>query len=264
MAHDGTGVGWDITSPADSEFEKDGAKEIRDLRKGVAIRSNKEHVTDATSSAGGEHLKGSAKAYYGGSAPTKRPDTTTNLDNVSGTSGDPGRLWIDSGVLKYWNGTTWAAISGAASYTVAVIGHVLAAGTSGGSIITGSWITRPLNTEISDASAIVSISSNQFTLAAGTYEIEADSPIFAGGSHQSRLYNVTDATVTAAGSAEFSTASTPFGQTSSKIKTVVTISGSKAFRIEHRVSVNAQFGIAPASAFGQNVTYGTVVIRKIA
>lgn len=264
MAHDGTGTGWDVTSPADSEFEKDGSKEIRDLRKGVGIRNDKEHVADATTSVGGEHLQGSAKAYYGGSAPTKRPDTSTNLDNVAGTGGDKGRLWVDGGVLKYWNGSAWIAISGAASYTIAVIGHVLSAGTSGGSIVAGSWVTRPINTEISDASGIVSISSNQFTLAAGTYEIEADSPIYAGGNHQSRLFNVTDATVTQAGSAEFSPSSSPFAQTSSKIKTVVTIAGTKVFRIEHRVGVNSQFGVAPSSAFGQSVTFGTVVVRKIA
>lgn len=262
MAHDGTGTGWDVTSPADSEFEKDGAKETRDLRKGVGIRNDKEHVADATSSAGGEHKQGSAKAFYNGSAPTKRPDTTTNLDNVSG--GDPGRLWLDAGVLKYWSGTAWVAISGAASYTVAVIGYVLSAGTSGSSITAGSWVTRPINTEISDASGIVTILSNQFTLGAGTYEIEADSPIYAGDSHQSRLFNVTDATVTASGSAEFASASSPFGQTSSKIKTVVTIAGTKAFRIEHRVSVNAVLGRAPSSSFGQTVVFGTVVIRKIA
>lgn len=263
MAHDGTGAGWDGTAPVDPDLVKDGAKEIRDLRLGTAIRANKEHVAAAAASVGGEHLQGSAKCYYGGSAPTKRPDTSTNLDNGSTTAGDKGRLWIDSGVLKYWNGTTWAAVSGAASYTVAVLSHVTSAGTSGGSIAAGSWVTRTLNTEL-DPSSIVTLSSNQFTLAAGTYEIEADSPIYAGDEHQSRLYNVTTAVVTANGTAERSGSSSPTNQTSSKIKTVVTIAGSTVFRIEHRVTTNAQLGRAPASAFGISCVFGYVTIRKLA
>jgi hypothetical protein len=99
MANDGTGTNWDITSPANADPVKDGAREIRDLRIGVAARLDKEHVETDISGAGGEHLNGSAKAYYASAAPTKRPDTTTNLDG----STDAGRLWIDSddGLLKY-------------------------------------------------------------------------------------------------------------------------------------------------------------------
>jgi hypothetical protein len=108
MAHSGDGTGWTITDPTDSEFFKDGAKEIRDLRTGVGIRSDKEHVALAGSSAGGEHKEGSAKAYYEATGPTNRPDGSTAL-----TAADAGRLWVDSDdqLLYHYNGSAWALIT---------------------------------------------------------------------------------------------------------------------------------------------------------
>jgi hypothetical protein len=112
MAHDGTGTGWSITSPADSEpSHPDGAKEIRDLRKGIAIRMNKEHTTLATASAGGDHKAGSARAYLAANlaaVPTTKPDGATALD-----ANDTGRLMIrtDTGKIKYWNGTEWVTVT---------------------------------------------------------------------------------------------------------------------------------------------------------
>lgn len=95
---------WDITDPSDSDVLSSGAKEIRLLRAAVGVRSDKEHVTLATSSAGGEHLEGSAKAYRQASAPTQRPDASTSLD-----SDDDGRIWIDSDNenFSFWNGSAW-------------------------------------------------------------------------------------------------------------------------------------------------------------
>lgn len=93
MANDGTGTGWSETSPANTESVSDGAQEIRDLRKGLRIRLEKEHEDMGATSAGGEHLAGSAKAYYQSAAPTQRPDTATptTLDGD-----DNGRLFVDS------------------------------------------------------------------------------------------------------------------------------------------------------------------------
>lgn len=98
----GDGTEWDEGAPITTEPRADGADEIRDLRKGVKIRINKEHVTLATDSAGGEHLNGSAKAYYENPAPTDRPDPDTPTALVS--TDDDGRLWIDSDddVLYHW------------------------------------------------------------------------------------------------------------------------------------------------------------------
>ena len=53
------------------------------------------------------------------------------------------------------------------------LSDVKSAGTAGGTFTSGSWQTRTLNTEDSDTGGNCSLSSNQFTLDAGTYEINA-------------------------------------------------------------------------------------------
>lgn len=118
MAHDGTGTGWDTTAPADSDLRSLGAKEIRDLRLAMGIRLNKEHVTLASSSAGGEHKAGSAVAYTDPtvSFPVNKPDGSTILD-----SADEGRLAIIAGKLFVYTGDDtdlWGAAS-SGSFTIA-------------------------------------------------------------------------------------------------------------------------------------------------
>lgn len=97
MANDGTGQGWSVSAPANIDAVATGAQEIRDLRLGVAIRSDKEHVASAAASVGGEHKSGSAKAYYQATAPTQRPDAATTL-----TVDDNGRLFVDSDDKKLY------------------------------------------------------------------------------------------------------------------------------------------------------------------
>lgn len=101
-----TASDWDETSPALNQPRRAGATEITALRKAVRARIAKEHESLATADEGGEHLKGSAKCYFQASAPTQRPDATTNLD-----TDDAGRIWIDSDTLlvSIWDGNSWEA-----------------------------------------------------------------------------------------------------------------------------------------------------------
>lgn len=87
------GTLWDITAPTEDIAYGYADKELRDLRKGVAIRMNKEHETLATSSAGGVHKQGSARMWYLATAsiPNLQPDGSTALD-----AGDNGMLWHDT------------------------------------------------------------------------------------------------------------------------------------------------------------------------
>ncbi len=84
------GTLWDVTSPNDEALVGNTYKEIYDLRKGVAIRSNKEHETLATASAGGVHKQGSARAFFQDAAPT------TQIDGTAWDAGDTGSLWFDT------------------------------------------------------------------------------------------------------------------------------------------------------------------------
>ena len=82
----------------------------------------------------------------------------------------------------------------------AVIAKVRAANSDGfGSYTTGDWRTRDIDTEISDEDGIVTISSNQFTLQAGTYLINFGCAMYHVQRHAIRLQNITDSTTAGVG-----------------------------------------------------------------
>lgn len=108
---------WDEGAPVISDHRRLGATEINSLRKAVRLRMAKEHETPAAAGVGGEHKAGSAVSYYQASAPTKRPDTTTDLD-----SDDAGRVWVDSDTKEVfiWDGNSWEALLAVPSETAAI------------------------------------------------------------------------------------------------------------------------------------------------
>ena len=108
------------------------------------------------------------------------------------------------------------------------------ANTNGGSFSNGDWRTRDLNTELWDADGIVSISSNQFTLQAGTYYVSWICPAYFVDRHQSRLYNVTDSSTVQASGASYASSSGDSSESNSLGSARLTISGAKAFEIQHR------------------------------
>ena len=140
----------------------------------------------------------------------------------------------------------------------AVIADQKSGSSDGGAFNNGSWVTRDLNTEISDADNIVSISTNQFTLQAGSYLIEAIAPACQVGGHQCRLYNATDTAVVQNGSAEYARAGA-HSQTESFASARVTISGAKAFEIQHRCATSrADYGLGVGTSGAVNWGEGTV------
>ena len=105
----------------------------------------------------------------------------------------------------------------------------------GGTFNSGAWRTRILNTEVFDPDNIVSISSNQFTLQAGTYYIRAQAPAYRVDQHHIRLRNITDSTTDGVGSVGMSSSS--FASiTLSLLTTRFTISSAKVFEIQHYCS----------------------------
>ena len=92
---------------------------------------------------------------------------------------------------------------------------------------------RDLNTEDFDPDGIVSISNNEFTLAAGTYFLKYTMPYYKTGSVQGHIYNVTDSAVVANSYTEspVSHISNSWTQGNVSGSCRVTISGSKAFKV---------------------------------
>lgn len=103
--------------------------------------------------------------------------------------------------------------------------------TAGGTITANTWLTRDLNTEVADPDGIVSISSNQFTLQAGTYLIRARAPAWFAEQHKIRLRNITDGATTAMGRSNYAAGTN--SDSESTLSARVTIAGAKAFEIQH-------------------------------
>lgn len=148
---------------------------------------------------------------------------------------------------------------------VAFISDQKAAGTEGGGFTSGAFQTRDLNTLV-DPFGIVSLSSNQFTLQAGTYRVRAKAPAYSdAGSidrHQCKIRNVTDSTDTLIGSSEYN--GDGGNTTSSFVEGLIVITSAKTFALQHRCgTTQATFGFGLASNFGVNEVYATVEIEKL-
>jgi hypothetical protein len=130
--------------------------------------------------------------------------------------------------------------------SVAVIADVKSSGTFGGTFTSGAWRTRDINTEISDPDGIVSLSSNEFTLGAGSYLVEWSAPAYLVDGHQSRLYDVTGTAAVQLGSSGFSSVYYSAAANNFSIGSVlVSPAASNTYRVEHwstATFANAGFG----------------------
>lgn len=148
-------------------------------------------------------------------------------------------------------------------YQVFHIRDEKASGTDGGTFTSGSWQTRTLNTVKTNEIIGASLSSNQITLPAGTYEIEAFSIGYRCELHKTRLRNISDSSDLLIGSSERSYTT---GRTSSKSKLRgrFTIAASKTIELQHRCSSTySTEGYGVACSFGVVEVYSDIIIRKI-
>ena len=99
-----------------------------------------------------------------------------------------------------------------------------------GSYTTGAWRTRDLDTEKTDEDGIVTLSSNQFTLQAGTYLINFGCTMYHINKHAIRLRNVTDGTT--AGIGNPNSGYTYSAQLFTTGTCRVTIASAKAFEVQ--------------------------------
>jgi hypothetical protein len=77
------------------------------------------------------------------------------------------------------------------------------AGTPGGTATAGAWFARELNAEAHDAAGHGTLTGNQLTLAAGTYEVWATSTAWAIGNYQLRLRDVSSNVTLVLGTTEY-------------------------------------------------------------
>tara|TARA_R100000388_G_C7166446_1_gene121742 strand:+ start:40 stop:636 length:597 start_codon:yes stop_codon:yes gene_type:complete len=143
----------------------------------------------------------------------------------------------------------------------AVIADVKSSGTAGGTFATGGWRTRDLQTEIVDTDGIVSISSNQFTLQAGSYLINAISSAYKIGNTVLKLYNITDSSDTAFGMTGYVPNSDAV-QANIHLTTRFTISGAKVFELQQAgAGTENTYGMGVNHSFGSEI-YTIIEIYK--
>jgi hypothetical protein len=148
-----------------------------------------------------------------------------------------------------------AAKVGTKTFTsYAIICDEKAADTNGGSFSASTWQTRDLNTEIADPDSIVSISSNQFTLGAGTYLIEAEATAKEVNRHILRIYNATSTSVVAYGMSAHASSGGSVTDTAT-VAARVTITGNTAFEIQH-------WGQSSRSDYGLGFANDASVVNK--
>lgn len=166
--------------------------------------------------------------------------------------------------------TKWVLINPAYAVSVAatavakyaLLQNRRAQGVGGGATTAGSWLIVPLNTEQEDSDSIVDSSAlPAFSLSAGTYRIEAIVPLFQASTYQTRLYNVTDTATAIIGESGNITSSGYLGPTS-HLDGIITIAGTKQFRLEYYVGAAVATGHGSPANFGVEV-YAQLRITKL-
>jgi hypothetical protein len=228
-----TNYGW--TTPDDTALVKDGAAAIRTL--GSSVDTTTKNLNPSTTLGDIEFRS-----------------STSNVNTRLGIGATGTVLTVAAGV------PSWATPASGISY--AVFNDTKSSGTGGGTFTSGAFRTRDINTTVFNGITGASIASNQITLAAGTYYIDANAPAYQVNNHVTRLQNITDSTTTLTGSCVQSDTSAV-----SNISTIMgafTIAASKTFEVQHRaVGTFASTGFGLQTSFSDCV-YTQITVIKVA
>ena len=180
-------------------------------------------------------------------------------DGTSMYSSGPTNSTPQGSLSCQWDGTNWHCQTTGLD-SVMVCCEQQPSGTNGGSSVAGLQ-TRILNTVLWNTISGASLSSNEITLPAGTYDIRADLPASTttGIDHRGYLYIPSTSTISLLGSS----ASTGGSVTVSEIEGMLNTAG-VTFNIQHWISVaQATTGLGIASGMGQPEVYTQIFIRKV-
>jgi hypothetical protein len=137
------------------------------------------------------------------------------------------------------------------------------AGTNGGTFTSGARRTRDLNTVRVNRITGASLSSNQITLPAGTYRVEAFAPAQRVGTHQAYIRNITGSADLVIGHSARSEPSSN-ATTESRVADEFTLAVTSVIELQHQCSTtNATDGFGVAANLGAVEKYTYVFIKRI-
>jgi hypothetical protein len=139
-------------------------------------------------------------------------------------------------------------------FYVLVLGQELS-GVNGGGFTSGSYQTRKLTSIAADTGSIASLSSNQVTLPAGTYRIQAQAIAHGCDRNKLRLQNITSSTTLVIGLSHYTDHSSS-ANVPAQLRGRFTLAGSTVLELQHRCeTTQASNGFGVACSFGDSEEY---------
>ena len=173
------------------------------------------------------------------------PNGTVDSDTLANDAVTSDKISSDAVTSDKITGSTFV------SYALLADRHGATAGDRG-TFTSGGWRTREINTEVVDTDNIVSLSSNQFTLQAGTYQIKFGACAYKVNRHVTRLREISPTAQTIAhGSSQYSWATDANLQWSRGFARL-TITQATAYEIQHYCQTTQS-----DNGFGFQMTYST-------
>ena len=143
------------------------------------------------------------------------------------------------------------------------ISHQVSSGTASGTFTSGSYQTRPLNGSDGDFSKFGTLSSNQITLDAGTYHVNASANSYQVDVNRLRFQNTSDASTVIFG-VNANARSASVAPDTAELKGTFTITATKTFELQHRgTTTRASDGFGVNASFGDTEVYATIEITKL-
>jgi len=191
--------------------------------------------------------------------------TVTDKDNLTNTAQYGTIVYdnTDGNFVGLDNTGSWQQLTNSSqSFKYAKLWEQESDSTAGGTSTGSSWNTRVLNQE-SDPYGIVTLSSNRFTLEAGTYVIRVHAPAYKPTSHRLRIYNYSDSSTEHLGT-NYHIDSAVNATDIAEVSGLVTISAQKTFQVDHWIENGVTSnGLGTASGDSEVEVYTTVEIIQL-
>lgn len=149
---------------------------------------------------------------------------------------------------------------GGGSLPLLAVRDVKSTASDGGASGANTWNWRTLNTVDTNEIADASLASNQISLPAGDYEIEARAPAYGTGRHRLRLYNQTAGTTLLNGQNNYASGG---GGSTAHLSGRFTLGATSTLRLHHFTELAvATIGLGVGNAGGVQSVFADVRIRQ--